>query len=102
LARVEKPKWKLAAVVIAVALAFAYLLFGDNGVLHVRQLKAEKVKLEKQIFVLEQTKKALQREIERLGSNPEAIEQVIREEMGLIREDETVFVFPPGEERGEP
>lgn len=98
----QNSRWKIAVIILTLALAFAYLLFGGNGVFHVYQLKNEKAKLEKRIFMLEQTKKALEQEVDRLsGNNPEAQEQVVREQMGMIREDETVYVFPE-ETTGEP
>ncbi len=99
--KLEKPKWKLAAVVVSLALALAYLVFSDNGLLHVRQLSIGKMQIEKRSFDLEQTKLSLQEEIKRLDTNTEAQEQIIRQQMGMIREDETVFVFPE-ERRGEP
>jgi len=98
----EKPKWKLAILVVLLTAALVYLLLGDKGLLHVRQLKIEQERLEKRVFELEQSKKELEEEIERLRNNSAAIEQMIRKEMGMIREDETLFIFPPEEQDEEP
>ena len=99
--KLNKPKWKLAIVVVSVTLALAYLLFSDNGLLHVHQLTVGKAKLERRIFDLEQSKASLTEENGRLESSTETQEQVIREQTGMVREDETVFVFPE-ERTGEP
>jgi len=97
----QRSKIKFYAVIGILILAVLYLMFGHNGLLHVRQLKREKAKLEKQIIQLEEAKNSLQLEIEKLQSNPEALEKVIREQMGMIRKDEMLFIFPK-EEGGEP
>ncbi len=88
-------------MVVSLTLAMAYLLFSDNGLLHVHQLKVTKASLEKRIFDLEQTKLSVQEENERLAHSTEAQEQIIREQTGMVRDDETVFVFPE-ERAGEP
>lgn len=84
----------MAAVVLILAMTFAYLLFSENGVIHVYQLKIEKEALQKRITTLEQTKKILEQELIRLGSNPETVEAIIRQQLGFIRDDETLFIFP--------
>ncbi len=38
--------------------------------------------------------RALEREVDALRTDPEAIERVARDELGMIREGELVFQFP--------
>ena len=99
--KLQKPKWKLAAMIVFTAVALAYLFFSDNGLLHYRQLKVGKLELEKRVFNLEQSKASLSDENTRLKTSTEMQEQVIREQTNMIRGDETVFVFPE-EQSGEP
>jgi cell division protein FtsB len=70
--------WVLGTVIALLALTVG-AVFGDRGILNLMQRRAQ----------LEQ----LRGELEGLRSSPRAVERVAREQLGLARPDETVFLL---------
>jgi cell division protein FtsB len=72
------------------------LLFGDMGVLAgIRQRRvASQLRLE--VATLQTEHDALAADIQALNSNPFRIESIAREELGLARPGEIIFLFPSG------
>lgn len=91
----------LASIILVVALVVGSL-FGDRGFLQlVRQQQRAEV-LEREIEGLRLESRRLASEIAALRSDPRAIERLAREELGLSRPGETVFLIreePPADER---
>ncbi len=85
------PGW-LVAGVLAVLLGAA--VFGENGVLHLRRLRAEVEALHRDVQTLEAENERLSRAIGELRSDPAAVERIAREELGLVRPGERVLRFP--------
>ena len=81
----------IAAVAGLVALAVG-AFFGDRGVLHLMQQKERAVILQAEIEELRSENAMLAEEIRALRSDPRAIERLAREELGLARAGETVFL----------
>jgi cell division protein FtsB len=82
----------LVAAVLGVLLVAA--LFGDNGVLHLRRLRTELQDLHREVQGLEAENARLGRAIADLRDNPEVIERIAREQLGLVRPGERVLRFP--------
>lgn len=93
------PGWIVAGVL---ALLLGAALFGDNGVLHLWQLRGEVESLHRDVQALEAENERLSRAITELRNDPSALERIAREELGLVRPGERVLRFPrsprsPGE-----
>ncbi len=76
------------------------LLWGRNSFYNTWIANRRKVvQLERTVTGLKAMNDSLAQEIERLKTNPEAAEKVAREKFGLIRENETKFIFVPAPEQ---
>ena len=89
----------LASLIALIALVVASL-FGDRGMLHLIAQKERAEALAREIEDLREENRRLARDIAALKSDPAAIERLAREELGLARPGETVFLIResgPGE-----
>jgi len=80
-------------------------LIGDKGYLQLRALKEKEKKLEQEIENLEHEKREWIEKIRSLKKNKSYIETVAREQLGMVRKDETVlqleFIKKPTESENE-
>jgi len=74
-------------------------LLGDQGWREVRRLRDERRALAEEIVRLREERETLEHQLAQLRDNPRAIETRAREDLGMIRRGETVFLLP---ERHEP
>jgi cell division protein FtsB len=85
------------AATLASILAFVALvvgsLFGDGGILQVLAQRERSAALQRQIEDLRLENGRLAAEISALRRDPRAVERIAREELGLARPGETVFVI---------
>ncbi len=77
------------AVVVATGLAV-----GANGVMRVLAMRRELHTLETDVARLRSQTDTLSRTVDRLRNDPAYIEKVAREELGYVRQGETVLKFP--------
>jgi cell division protein FtsB len=97
---------KGAIVALITGLAMVGLLvvsiFGEKGLTDLNQLKGELHQIKEHITRLEQENLALYRYIDRLRNDPDFIENVARQELGMIGKDELIINFrnPEGPEGG--
>ncbi len=82
----------LASVIALIALLVGSL-FGDRGILHLIAQRERAVVLARELDGLREENEQLAREIAALRSDPAAIERIAREELGLARPGETVFLI---------
>lgn len=82
----------LGAVIALVALAVGSV-FGDRGILNMLGEREKVDALRAELEELRAENARLSAEIRDLNSSPRAIERLAREELGLARADETVFVI---------
>jgi cell division protein FtsB len=81
---------------VVAGLLLLNLLFGDMGVLAgIRQRRAAS-QLRSEVVSLQVEHDALAFDIQALNSNPFRIETIAREELGLARPGEIIFLFPSG------
>ncbi len=92
------PIWFIILVVVFLGLT----VFGDRGILHVWRANQQNVELEKQIQALEQVNAGLRQEIDALRNDLKTIESLARRELGMVRNDEQVYQFPPDKQRFHP
>jgi cell division protein FtsB len=90
-------------IVLAILLAsLVVLLF--SGRARLSDLRHEKAQIDQRIASLQDDNRRLRDEMDRLrGDTPahlDHLEQVIRDEMGFVRDGEVVFVFGTEAERG--
>ncbi|HYS15925.1 MAG TPA: septum formation initiator family protein [Candidatus Binatia bacterium] len=80
----------VAMVVLAVGLA----VFGVKESVRAWQLRHDMQTVERELTTLRTRQEQLTRTVDRLRNDPLYIEKLAREEMGMVREGETVLKFP--------
>ena len=79
-----------AALVVAVALG----AYGTSAVLKVSEMRGEVDTMEHDLLTLRARAEDLTRTVERLRNDPAYIEKLAREDLGYVREGETILKFP--------
>jgi len=69
------------------------LLVGGRGILNIKKIYSENLRIEKNIVSLKESNKKLEEEISLLRHNTAYQERVIREVLGFSKEDEIVYEF---------
>jgi cell division protein FtsL len=64
---------------------------GERGFFEVYQFSRHLERVESQIRVLEEENQRLRKQVTRLGSDPDQVEKLAREDLGLARPDEIIF-----------
>jgi cell division protein FtsB len=70
-------------------------VFGTHGVLAMRRSKKEAADIQKEINRLESENCNMEQGVENLKSDPQTIERIARDEMGLAKPGEYIFKLPP-------
>jgi cell division protein FtsB len=81
-----------AALVLVVAAGLA--VYGGSGVMRVRAMQEEIRQLEREVGTLRTQTEKLTVTIDRLRNDPAYIEKLAREDLGYVREGDTVLKFP--------
>lgn len=68
-------------------------LFGEKGFTDLNRLKGELRRMNQQVDRLKQENLALYRYIDRLRNDPSFVENVARQELGMIGKDELIINF---------
>jgi len=82
--------------VAGILMLFSFLFvigLGDHGAVDLYQLHLGKVALNRSSIELEKKNRALYRNIQRLKYDPEFVENIARNELGMVRKDEMVYQF---------
>ena len=90
--------WRPVGTVVAVGLALLltmHVVNGKNGLSVWQQKRAEDQQLQKEINDLEQENAHLRNHIERLKSDPDAIEHEAREKLHYAKPGEVIYTLPP-------
>lgn len=69
-------------------------VFGTHGVLAMRRSQREAAEIRKEIQKLNDENRQLQDRVKDLRSDPQAIEEIARRDMGLARAGELIFKLP--------
>ena len=92
-----KLRWILRltlAATLAVGLGYVpFAALGPQGVARALRLEQDLSGLEEKNQVLRQENKELQRQVENLRKDRGAMEKVARDELGLVRPEDIVFLF---------
>ena len=92
--------WRPAGTVVAVGLALLltwHVINGKHGLSVWHQKRAEDQQLQREIKDLEQENARLRERIERLRSDPDAIEIVAREKLHYAKPNEVIVAVPAQE-----
>ena len=82
-----------AAAVLAVAMGF-HVVFGQNGLTVYQQKRQDSQMLQSQLRSLQRENELLKGHVERLQSDPNAIEHQAREELHYTRPGEVIYTLP--------
>ncbi|MCA9606901.1 MAG: septum formation initiator family protein [Myxococcales bacterium] len=69
-------------------------ILDEQGLPRYRALREERAEIERVNDRLRRDVETLHRQVDDLRQDPEAIERIARDELGMIREDEILFQFP--------
>jgi cell division protein FtsB len=81
-------------IVAMVALAVGLAVFGVKESVRAWQMRRDMHSVERDLTTLRAQQAELARTVDRLRNDPLYIEKLAREEMGMVREGETVLKFP--------
>lgn len=84
--------WIVGGLILFVALVVGALI-GDRGVLYLLDQQRKADALHRELDALRSDNLRLAEDIGALRSDPRAIERIAREELGLARPGETVFIL---------
>lgn len=87
----------IAFAILTIFTLLLFIMFGDNGLADLHLLKAERDALVEENRRLVRENLSLYREIDRLKHDPEFVENVARQELGVIGKDEVILKLKPGE-----
>jgi cell division protein FtsB len=85
---------RLAAAALVLVVAAALAVYGGSGVLRVRAMQQDIHQLERELATLRTQTEKLTATIDKLRHDPAYIEKLAREDLGYVREGETVLKFP--------
>ena len=86
----------VTAVVLVTA---ALLVYGVRAVMKVAEMRREMVTMERDLVTLRTRTDELARTVERLRNDPAYIEKLAREDLGYVRDGETILKFPKSDAR---
>ncbi len=89
--------WRPAGTVIAVILALLvtwHVIYGKHGISVWQQKRAEDRQLQQQIRDVQQENAEMRQNIERLKSDPDAIEREAREKLHYAKPGEVIYTLP--------
>jgi cell division protein FtsB len=79
-----------------------FAMAGERGFLEVKEFSRHLERIESRIRVLEAENERLRRQVSGLRSDPDQVEKLAREDLGLVRPDEIVFEIVDGEPQDAP
>ena len=86
-----REKILLSFAILALFLMLFFVIFGENGLADLNLLRQQRDNLKEKNHQLEQENLSLYREIDRLKHDLNYIENVARQELGMIKKDEIIF-----------
>lgn len=86
-------RWLPLGLVGVALVSVPVQVFSRSGLPQLRHLEEERARLAEQEQSLRHSITELRAEVERIKNDPAAVEQVARDELGLVRPTEVVFQF---------
>jgi len=81
----------LSLIILILFSMFLLIIFGDNGFVDFVLIKGEKDSLVEKNEKLNQENLVMYREIDRLKNDPKFVENMVRQELGVIGKNEIIF-----------
>ena len=81
----------------AILFIMFFTVFGERGLLSIYHMNQEKHESQKRLEELKVENEKLKREIEALKTDRRYLESIARKDFGLVRQNETIYQFPPPE-----
>jgi len=91
----------LSIAAIALVSLLFFIIFGEHGLIDLNSLKKERDQLAEKSETLNRKNLSLSVEIDRLKHDPKYIENVARQELGMVAEDELILKPRGMPDRGE-
>jgi cell division protein FtsB len=82
------------AVLLVAVVGAPLMIFSQDGLPRLRGLERELADVQEESAVLQREIEELRGRVSRLRDDPAAIEQIARDNLGLVRQTEVVFQFP--------
>jgi cell division protein FtsB len=92
--------WLRRALILATLVLLVDAVFGERGLAETLRARHSYAEATAALGELQKTNAGLREQNRRLTEDPEAIEDVARKELGLIRPGEVLFVVTPVRHRG--
>jgi cell division protein FtsB len=89
----RKKKLLVAAGILVALYLLANFIFGEMGVIKYYRMKAQYNSLTEEITTLKQDNAKLAREVRALKTDPDHLEQIARDKLGLARQGEIVYYY---------
>jgi len=88
-----KRKGVLILLMGLILLVWYFSLFGEKGLIKIIQLRRERDRIIADASRIQEENQRLQEEIRRLREDSRYLESVARRDLGLIKENEILFIF---------
>jgi cell division protein FtsB len=80
----------------APACYFTYsFLFDSMGFMKYLSMKRTQAKMAEEVQALQEKNERLRKDIDAVKNNPDMLETLARERLGMVRKDETIFLVVP-------
>ena len=86
---------RLLGTAVLAALAVSFAAYGGQSLTRVWTLKKEVESLEREVGALRADTARLTAEVDRLRTDPDYIEQIARDKLGLVKPGDRVLKLPP-------
>ena len=93
--RRQSNPWLQRALIVVTLIVLVDSLFGDRGLAETRKARRALVQAHVNLAQIKNTNAGLREQARRLSEDANTIEGVARQELGLMREDEVMFVLKP-------
>ncbi|MBN1254288.1 MAG: septum formation initiator family protein [Deltaproteobacteria bacterium] len=95
MSRISKIKRKGSFIFLLgiILVVWFFTLFGEKGIVKIIQLRRERDRIIADVNRIQEDNKRLQEEIRRLREDSRYLESVARRDLGLIKENEILFIF---------
>jgi cell division protein FtsB len=91
---------RLVGGTLAVVFVLGLGIYGWRGVVRLQQMRGQLETLERDNATLRQQAARLTQTIDRLRNDPTYLEQIAREEQGMVRPGDTILKFPSRDKTG--
>ncbi len=89
---ISRRTWLIPIACIFFILVFT--IFGERGLLRIYELNQEQKQIDKRIAEIQHENQKIRITIDALRKDPQKIEMIARQELGLVKPNEIIYQFP--------